>query len=169
MTESPYKNVPGAWDGPHENAVNPNQERRKTMPSTSFQKIVGDCELLSSNLKPHLTEMPLLQEESDALDTLIAQAKALGNEQEVLTGRLREITRLRREAQLESQDMRSRLAALLRGKLGFTNEGLIGFGVPPRKRVRKKAEKKLKPPQSPTADPAAPATPAKTASPEPVQ
>ncbi|HEV2852484.1 MAG TPA: hypothetical protein VHC97_06745 [Thermoanaerobaculia bacterium] len=127
------------------------------MPSISFQKIVGDCELLSTNLKPHLTEMPLLQEESDALDALIAKAKALGHEQEVLTGRLREITRLRREAQVESQDMRSRIAALLRGKLGFANESLIGFGVTPRKRVRKKAEQKLKPPPAAPAGPVPPA------------
>lgn len=138
------------------------------MPSISFQKIVGDCELLSSNLKPHLPEMPLLQEESDALGALIEKAKALGNEQEVLTGRLREITRLRREAQLESQDMRSRLASLLRGKLGFTNENLLGFGVPPRKRVRKKTGNEVKPPQPTPADPGAPATPAKTVGPEPV-
>ena len=120
------------------------------MPGSTFQKIIGDCELLSSNLKPHLPEMPLLQEESDALDALIIRAKSLGNEQEVLTGRLREITRLRQEAQRESNDMRSRVAALLRGKLGFKNETLLGFGVPPRKR-RKKAEKKVTPPSGPTA------------------
>lgn len=126
------------------------------MPGITFQKIVGDCELLSSNLKPLLTEMPLLQEESNALDALIVKSKALGNEQEVLTGRLREITRLRQEAQRESHDMRSRVAALLRGKLGFKNETLLGFGVPPRKRVRKTAEKKKATPQ-----------PASAGSPEP--
>jgi hypothetical protein len=137
------------------------------MPGISFQKIVGDCELLNSNLKPHLPDMPHLQEESAALDAIIAKAKTLGNEQEVLTGRLREITRLRREAQLESQDMRSRIAAQLRGKLGFTNENLIGFGVTPRKRVRKTAEKKENPPPPGPAGPGAPATPAKIAGPEP--
>lgn len=118
------------------------------MPGITFQKIVGDCELLNSNLKPLLAEMPLLQEESDALDALIARAKSLGNEQEVLTGRLREITRLRQEAQRESHDMRSRVAALLRGKLGFKSETLIGFGVPPRKR-RKPAVKKAAPQPAP--------------------
>ena len=126
------------------------------MPGITFQKIVGDCELLSSNLKPLLTEMPLLKEESDALDTLIVRAKSLGNEQEVLTGRLREITRLRQEAQRESNDMRSRVAALLRGKLGFKNETLLGFGVPPRKRSRKKPEAKVTPPSAPV-EPSSPA------------
>lgn len=122
------------------------------MASISFQKIVGDCELLSSNLKPLLAEMPLLEEESNALDALIAKAKSLGNEQQVLTGRLREITRLRIEAQRESLLMRGRVAALLRGKLGFENENLLGFGVPPRKRKRKKAEPKVTPPPAPASD-----------------
>ena len=120
------------------------------MPTISFQKIIGDCELLTSNLRPLLTEMPLLQEESDALEALIARAKSLGNEQKVLTGRLREITRLRQEAQRESNDMRSRVAALLRGKLGFQNENLLGFGVPPRKRSRKKTATPQPTPTEPT-------------------
>ena len=108
------------------------------MATITFQKIIGDCELLTSNLRPLLAEMPLLEEEAQALEALIARAKSLANEQKLLTGRLREITRLRQEAQRESNDMRSRVAALLRGKLGFQNENLLGFGVPPRKRSRKK-------------------------------
>ena len=123
------------------------------MATTSFQKIIGDCELLTSNLRPLLTEMPLLQEESEALEALMARAKSLGNEQQVLTGRLREITRLRIEAQRESNDMRSRVAALLRGKLGFKNETLIGFGIPPRKRSRKKSEPQVTPQPTPTGNP----------------
>lgn len=135
------------------------------MPGISFQKIVTDCELLNTTLKPQLPEMPHLQDESTGLDTLIVEAKALLNEQEVLRGRLREITRLRREAELRSQDLRSRIAAQLRGKLGFTNENLLGYGIAPRKRVRKKPETKKAPgatpaPQSPAPAPAAgPETP----------
>jgi hypothetical protein len=126
------------------------------MPGITFKKIIGDCELLISNLRPLLAEMPLLQEESNALEALVTRAKSLGNEQEILTGRLREITRLRQEAERESSDMRNRVAALLQGKLGFKNEALIGFGVPPRKR-RKKA--------APSSTPVAPVTAAD--SPEP--
>jgi hypothetical protein len=112
------------------------------MPGISFQKIVTDCELLNSTLKPQLPEMPHLQDESTGLETLIEEAKTLSNEQQVLSGRLREITRLRREAELRSHDLRSRIVAQLRGKLGFKNENLLGYGIAPRKRVRKKAEKK---------------------------
>jgi hypothetical protein len=72
--------------------------------------------------------------------------KALDQEQETLTGRLREVTRLRQEAELSSNDLRSRLAAQLKGKLGFTNENLRAYGIPPRKRDRKKPTKKQAPP-----------------------
>lgn len=132
------------------------------MPGLSFQTIVTDCELLNSRLKPQLPEMPHLQEESENLDTLVGEAKTLSNEQQELRGRLQEITRLRRETELRSQELRSRIAAQLRGKLGFKNENLLGFGITPQKRVRKKSEKKpapgvtLAPSASP---PAAPETP----------
>jgi hypothetical protein len=135
------------------------------MPTISFQKIIGDCEILTSNLRPLLTEMPLLQEESEALEALITRAKSLASEQKVLTGRLREITRLRQEAQRESNDMRSRVAALLRGKLGFQNENLLGFGVPPRKRAR---NKRVTPQPTPT--PTVPVVPAPVpGTPEPAE
>lgn len=126
------------------------------MPGISFQTIVTDCELLNSTLKPQLTEMPHLQEESADLDTLVENAKTLSNEQQVLRGRLREITRLRRETELRSQELRSRIAAQLRGKLGFKNENLLGFGITPQKRVRKKPEKKPASSPPPPLDPETP-------------
>jgi hypothetical protein len=124
------------------------------MPGQSFQKIVSFCELLNATLKPQLTEMPHLQDESTELDALVAQAKSLDNEQQVLRGRLREITRLRREAELHGQDLRSRIAAQIRGKIGFANENLLGFGIPPRKRTRKKSGSSQEPPPAPAPTPA---------------
>ena len=123
------------------------------MPGISFRKIVSFCELLSANLKPLLKDMPHLQDESIQLDTLIGRAKSLDNEQQVVVGRLREITRLRRESELEGQDLRSRVAAQLRGKLGFKNEVLLGFGITPRKRVRKTKAKPTPPPTAGTPPP----------------
>lgn len=111
------------------------------MPGLSFQKITSLCELLNSNLKPQLKDLPHLEDESTQLDSLVLRTKSLDGEQQVLVGRLREITRLRQEAEAEGQDLRSRVVAQIRGKLGFKNENLIGFGIPPRKRSRKKAEK----------------------------
>jgi len=62
--------------------------------------------------------------------------------------------RLRREAETRGQDLRSRVAAQLRGKLGFKSEQLLKFGIPPRRKRRKPEEKPgEKPPEAPTAKP----------------
>src|ERR1700712_2509610 len=111
------------------------------MPGLSFQKITSLCELLNSNLKPQLKDLPHLQDESTQLDSLVSRTKSLDGEQQVLVGRLREITRLRQEAEAEGQDLRSRVVAQIRGKLGFKNESLLGFGIPPRKRAVRKTKK----------------------------
>ena len=107
------------------------------MPGLSFQKTVAYCELLSSTLKPLLETMPHLQEESESLDTLIVELKGLDTQQQALKGRLQEITRLRQTMERSGQALRSRIAAQLQGKLGFTNENLISFGITPRKSGRR--------------------------------
>src|SRR4028119_2102609 len=89
-------------------------------------------------LKPQLEELPHLKEESIGLDELIVELKGLDQEQQTLRGRLKEITRLRQEAELRGQQLRSRIAAQLRGKLGFKNENLTAFGIIPRKRVMRR-------------------------------
>jgi len=116
------------------------------MPGKSFAKIITNCELLSATLKPALPEMTHLQSESTELDEFITETKGLSNEQELLTGRLREITRLRQEAERRGVEIRGRIAAQLQGKLGFKNENLLGFGITPRKRERKKPERRPVPP-----------------------
>jgi hypothetical protein len=114
------------------------------MPGQSFQKIVAYCELLESKLTPLLPEMPHLTDESESLGTLVGELKGLSHEQEDLKARLREMTRRRREAERKSRDLRGRIVAQLQGKLGFTNENLIAFGIIPRKTVRRR--RALKPP-----------------------
>jgi len=109
------------------------------MPNLSYQKIVTFCELLSVTLKPQLEEMPHLKDESASLDTLIAELKELDAQQLALKGRLQEVTRLRQEAERRGQSLRSRIAAQLQGKLGFTNENLLAFGINPRRAGRRRA------------------------------
>jgi hypothetical protein len=112
------------------------------MPALSFQKIVTQAELMNTTLKPQLAEMPHLTGESEAIDQLLTDVKALGQEQETLKGRLKEITRLRKEAERRGTDLRSRVAAQLKGKLGFANENLLAYGITPRKRERKSPTRK---------------------------
>lgn len=112
------------------------------MPGKSFQKVISEAEVLNGALKPHLVEMPFLAADSGDLDDLITETKVLNQEQQAVTARLRELVRLRKEAEHRSNDLRSRIAAHLRGQLGFTSEGLIAYGIPPRR-----------PPRNPPAEP----------------
>jgi hypothetical protein len=114
------------------------------MPGLSQQKTVAFCELLSSTLKTFLDEMPYLKEESASLDGVIVELKGLSNEQEAIRGRSREVTRLRKGAEKRSQELRSRIVAQLQGKLGFSNESLMAFGITPRKTTRRR---RAKPPE----------------------
>lgn len=124
------------------------------MPGISFARTVSDCELMKSALEPLLGEMPHLTPEHDELGTFLDHVRDLGRQQEDLKGQLRQMTRLRQEAERQGQDLRSRVAAQLRGKLGFKNETLLKFGVPPRRQRRRTTEEPVKPPAPPPAPPA---------------
>ncbi len=137
------------------------------MPGLSFQKIVSYCELLNATLKAYLAELPHLQPESESLDDLIAEVKELDQEQQELKGRAREVTRRRQEAELRGQDLRSRVVAQLRGKLGFTNESLYAFGIIPRKRTRRRPTPKPEQPPPTTEDSPSPGSPAQPTTPVP--
>jgi hypothetical protein len=106
-------------------------------------------QVLASNLK-EVGAQPHVAEELAELDGLLAQARALQNQQEHFRAQAREVT-----AQLEAiagqgDKVRGRMGALLQGKLGFSNEALIRFGFKPRRPPRRK------PKQAPPAQPAPP-------------
>ena len=52
----------------------------------TFAKKITEWELLNANIKPHLQDMPYLQEIVTALEALIAEAKGLDSQQEVARG-----------------------------------------------------------------------------------
>ncbi|HWM89355.1 MAG TPA: hypothetical protein VN493_01160 [Thermoanaerobaculia bacterium] len=133
------------------------------MPGLSFNKIIRDCELLTANLPEYLEQYPDLQPDADELDELVAGAKDLDNEQEKLRGRLRQITRLRKDAELHSRDVRSRLVAQLRGKLGFENEQLLELGIPVRRPSRRRKPEPPAPPPPPPVEAQASDKPAEPA------
>jgi hypothetical protein len=112
------------------------------MPGLSYQKTVAYCELLSSTLKAQLEAMPHLKDESESLDALIDELKGLDTQQMALKGRLKEIIHQRQNAERRGQTLRSRIAAQLQGKLGFTNENLVAFGIAPRKAGRRRRASK---------------------------
>lgn len=99
--------------------------------ATIFGKRINNWQLLNDNVKPHLAEMPQVQPVAAELETVIAEARAIDNEQEIARGRLRELTRMRQDAEKKGENLRRRLASFLRGTFGFTSERLIQFGVNP--------------------------------------
>jgi hypothetical protein len=124
------------------------------MAGTTFAKVVTDCDLLKTSMEPLLTEMPHLAPEHTELVSFLDDARSLNTRQNELTGQLRQTIRLRQEAEVRGQDLRSRVAAQLRGKLGFKNEQLLKFGVPPRRqRVRRSGEETPSPAPTPSTTP----------------
>ena len=109
------------------------------MANTTLAKLISDWELLNAALQPHLTDMPFLKDKAAELEGLIAEAKGMDTKQQDLRGTLQETVRQRRELEKRGKVLQSRLAALLRGSLGFDNQTLLAFGVKPRRPRKKKA------------------------------
>jgi hypothetical protein len=99
---------------------------------TIFGKTVTNWQLLHDNLEPHLAEMPHLQGFSNEIEQVITEARGLDAEQEIARGKLRELTRRRREVEKRGENVRRRVASHLKGTFGFTSEQLIQFGIAPR-------------------------------------
>jgi hypothetical protein len=109
------------------------------MATITLAKLISDWELLHTALQPHLTDMPFLKDKATELEGLIAEAKGMDTRQQDLRGSLQETVRQRGELEKRGKVLRSLLASLLRGSLGFENQTLLGFGVKPRRPRKKKA------------------------------
>jgi hypothetical protein len=117
------------------------------MANITLAKLISDWELLNAALQPHLTDMPFLKDKAAELEGLIAEAKGMDTKQQDLRGSLQETVRQRRNLEKRGKVLRSLLASLLRGSLGFENQTLLGFGVKPRRPRKKKAPADTPPPQ----------------------
>jgi hypothetical protein len=109
------------------------------MANVTLAKLISDWELLNTALQPHLADMPFLKDKATELEGLIAQAKGMDTKQQDLRGSLQETVRQRKELEKQGKTVRSLLASMLRGSLGFDNQTLLGFGVKPRRPRKKKA------------------------------
>jgi hypothetical protein len=99
----------------------------------TFAKKITEWELLNANIKPHLADMPYLQEIVTELDTLIADARGFDSQQEVARGQLQDLVHKRQDAEKRGEILRRRAASHLKGSFGFTSDDLVRFGVRPRK------------------------------------
>ena len=121
----------------------------------TFAKKITEWELINTNIRPHLPEMPYLQEIVTALEALIAEAKGLDSQQEATRSQLQDLVHRRQEVEKKGQVLRSRAASHLRGSFGLSSDELVKFGVRPRK-AGKRGPQKAKAKPAPTT-PAAPA------------
>jgi hypothetical protein len=117
--------------------------------ANSFAAKLINWELIRTNIRPHLDEMPHVQPLLTELEGVITEARELDSIQEVARGQLRDLTRRRQEVEQRGEKLRSRLAAHLKGSFGFSSEQLIQFGINPRPRVvrRKKPGVPVTPPE----------------------
>jgi len=112
--------------------------------ANTYTAKTGTWEMMSTNLKPHLADMPFLQPIVTELDTLIFDGKSLDSEQEVARKQLADITHRRQEIEKRGEQLRTRISAHLKGSFGYTSDQLIQFGISPRPRVIRR-KKQLKP------------------------
>jgi predicted secreted protein len=128
----------------------------------SYAEKFSRWEVLITNTKPGVAEMPHMGEDLAELEQLLGQVRVLESQQEDLRSQARVITARIRELAEAGEKVRARMRANLNGKYGFTSEALVKFGFRPRPINRRR--KVVKPP---AVDPAKPpgqagAVPAKT-------
>ncbi|HSS52017.1 MAG TPA: hypothetical protein VLX28_24005 [Thermoanaerobaculia bacterium] len=111
--------------------------------------------LVSTNLKPHLADMPQVQPLQAELEALIGEAHDVDGRQELARGQARDLTHQRQDIEKRGEDLRRRIASHLRGTFGFTSEQLVQFGVNPRPRVTRRKKTTETPAPVPTPTPTA--------------
>jgi hypothetical protein len=108
------------------------------MANFTLAKLIADWELLHTALQPHLADMPYLEDKATELAGLIAETKGMDVRQQDLRGHLQETVRQRKALEKRGASLHLRVAAILRGHLGFDNQTLLGFGLKPRRPPKKK-------------------------------
>ena len=122
------------------------------MSSTNLtaEKIEG-WKVIHTALEPELATNPHLVELHGYLGGMISEGEGLQVGQKALISDLRSLNRRRREVAVEGEDLRNRLAAALKFEHGFGNERLIGYGIKPRRTVRRSKTGEEPPPELPEA------------------
>jgi len=135
--------------------------------TTVFSRKYNDLKVLEAGLKEELELRPYIEPFYNELQSVLGEADDVQVRQEGARAQFRELIRQRQEIELRGEAVRSRIAAFLRGELGFRSEQLLRFGIVPLPRTKKrntevkvkKAEETAKTPQPETPAPAAEAKP----------
>lgn len=122
------------------------------MGNQSFAILLTELEVLNTNIKIHLGELPRLQERQQQLEAFIGAGRTLAASQTQLEGTLSSTIARREDLVRQSLHLRQYLAAALRQELGTTNPRLLEFGVKPRRRRRRNTPEPGETPTPPPSD-----------------
>jgi hypothetical protein len=115
-------------------------------------------DVMVSNLKPSLAEMPFVAADLDELEEVLARTRALEALKADLRSQARQANAEIKVMLHKGDRLRSRLSANLKGKLGFSDPTLAKYGIRPRSTVvRRRKAGGTPPPTPPSAEPS-PAT-----------
>jgi len=98
----------------------------------SYAEKFSRWEVLITNAKPGVTEMPHMTEDLTKLEQTLGEVRTLESRQEDLRSQTREIAKQIREAAKEGEKVRGRLGSSLKGKFGPENVALVKYGFKPR-------------------------------------
>jgi hypothetical protein len=122
------------------------------MPERTFPELIGDLDVLNTNLKARLGEVPHLGGLQATLEAWVIEARSLESQQEVFTARLREVNEQRRAAAARGTALRSQVRDALSGHYGPKSQTMREFGFLPRgRRPAASREAPPAPPGPPTA------------------
>jgi hypothetical protein len=111
-------------------------------------------DVMVTNLKPSVPDMPQIADDVANLDTMTTQARALASHRADLRSQLNKTTADLKEVLTEGDKLQARLGATLKGKFGFTDTTLVKYGIRPV--VKRHSKKKGSPTPTPTPTPTGP-------------
>jgi hypothetical protein len=115
----------------------------------SYAEKLSRWEVLITNAKPALPDMPHLTDDVTALDQKLGQVRTLQSQLEDLRSQARTIRQAIQVAARDGEKVRTRVGASLKGKYGFENEALVKYGFKPRPQlVRRRKPTEEQPPPS---------------------
>jgi hypothetical protein len=109
-----------------------------------------------TNVKANLAEVPYLTDDLAELERMVGEGRAFESRQDDLRSQAQDNTQKMKVLISQVDKLRSRMAAGLQSKYGFTSETLGKFGVKVRRIPRRKPA--AKPVPTPTPTPQVPAT-----------
>jgi hypothetical protein len=129
------------------------RRERMAAKGQSYAEKFSRWEVLITNGKPALPDMPHLTDDVTALDQKLGQVRNLQSRLEDLRSQARAIRQEIQVAARDGEKVRTRVGASLKGKYGFENEALVKYGFKPRPQLVRRRGANKPTPEPPPAGP----------------